>query len=877
MSLTSASKTETISSAPQQHVTRGLTVRSFIVCLFALFLMGVWVEYEELYNYYGGPLAENAPPNSAVGVIVILLAISGVLYLLYRPLRLKPQEMVVILAALLVAAPLMTQGMWHRFFGLISSIPHNEDFKSYESLPSMLWPHGPNLVDGPFNKQLNGFEFSGNGKQTWVTEPWRGREWACPRLDNGTAPGTQSLLSLVLPVREGKRQLLVPGENFLFSCLVKAEGLQSGSTYFVRLQADDGPEQTMLLFAAQTGKTFALPQGFMRIGKCPVTLPVDLRRTLTLSIGLTGPGQLTVQDVQFFNSQAVEGLYTGVRVVRDSRRNTLGAHEQDFTLHRPDSLFSLRGLGYLGAGFIPLQQWMQPAIAWTLLIGALFLGFLGFNVLMRRQWSENERFTFPMNILPRQLLAEETDAQGRPYLAILRNRVMWIGFGITLLLALLKGIHYYIPGVPAPFNETIQPSTLVANPLMKVFLQNASISISLSMLAIALLVETDILFSIWVSFLLFQLLPVFGKAFNWNRYAGYPWEFQQSIGSFLAYAALAMLAARKHLGRVFRHLTGKQPMDDSGEVVSYRVALLMLIGSLALLVAWGMWTRMGWFVSLIFFGYIMLCGFTASKVRAEAGMPFAYWMPYFSMLFVAAVGGFAVFGSTGMLVAAIASGFMCVSCFFFIAPVQVEMMELGRQFKVRLRDVGSGLMLGLFGGLFIGGFVVLCWAYGFGADNLATSWPYAQNWYFSGFRTGELSADRAFEVSNFNVDAMLSVPATKPLDFVNNVDAKGIGLGALVTGLLALLRSLFMWFPLHPLGYVLATTYFARGFWFIAFVAWLIRHIVLRIGGAHSIRKGLVPFCVGMFLACVASIMIFDVVGFYLRSIGMTNIYSRMP
>ena len=34
----------------------------------------------------------------------------------------------------------MTQGMWHRMFGLLAAIPHNQDFKSYESLPPMLWP-----------------------------------------------------------------------------------------------------------------------------------------------------------------------------------------------------------------------------------------------------------------------------------------------------------------------------------------------------------------------------------------------------------------------------------------------------------------------------------------------------------------------------------------------------------------------------------------------------------------------------------------------------------------------------------------------------------------------------------------------------------------
>ncbi len=58
-------------------------------------------------------------------------------------------ELVVVYSALLVAAPLMTQGMWHRMFGLLAAFPHHQNFKAYQSLPTMLWPHGTNLIENP--------------------------------------------------------------------------------------------------------------------------------------------------------------------------------------------------------------------------------------------------------------------------------------------------------------------------------------------------------------------------------------------------------------------------------------------------------------------------------------------------------------------------------------------------------------------------------------------------------------------------------------------------------------------------------------------------------------------------------------------------------
>ena len=161
----------------------GLTIRSFIVCVVAMLAMGMWIEYEELYNTYGGPLAENSPANSAVGVICAVMVIGGALFKLRKSLRLVTAELVVIYSALILAAPLMTQGLWHRFFGLCSGIPHFQDFKSYESLPPMLWPHGNNLAaNGRFEKGMDGYVHAGGGDLNWTELEWRGKKWKSPVL-----------------------------------------------------------------------------------------------------------------------------------------------------------------------------------------------------------------------------------------------------------------------------------------------------------------------------------------------------------------------------------------------------------------------------------------------------------------------------------------------------------------------------------------------------------------------------------------------------------------------------------------------------------------------------------------------------------------------
>jgi hypothetical protein len=852
-------------AAPQG---RGLTWRSLIVCLVSLLLMGVWNEYEVLYCN-GGPLAENSPANSAVGVILLVLGLSAVLYRFRRSLRLGTAELVVVYSALILAAPLMTQGLWHRLFGLVAAIPHNADFKSYESLPPMLWPHGPNLIpDGRFERGLAECTVEG-GRVEWDSVEWRGRKWRVPVLSNAGQTNTSASMTFRIPV-----SAVVPGEQFLFSCLVRARDFAGDSAYAVSLRADDAAPVPLLTGTDTTRPSLALPSGLQRVGLSPVVIPSSLTNRLVLTVGLHGQGTLAMHDLQFFDVEAVEGLYAGRHVIRRSQLDTLGPHERNFTRVRPDNLFSFAGLRYLGSGGIPLRAWAQPALAWTMLVGALFAGFFGLNVLMRKQWVEYERFTFPLTILPKRLLQVEN---GR--LAIFRNRVMWAGFVVAFVLTIWKGLCFYYPALPGFGFGHGSFADYVDNPVLKAFLSEVSmdgiglgLGLTFCLLAVVLLIETDVLFSLWLTFFVFQLWRAFGKAFNLTRYAGYPWEHQQTMGGFIAFAVLALFVGRHHLARVFRLILGHCLPAERREAWTYRGALLLVFASLAAVAGWSVWTQMGLGAGLLFFSYMLVCGFAASKIRAEMGAPMGYLTPYYGMQFAAAAGGFAVFHSTGMLVATIASGFMCTSCFLLMAPAQVEMMELGRHFNVRPRDIGAGLTLGLLGGLFIGGFVVLSWAYGFGANNLKVSFPYELNWYFNGFRAAELNADRAFEagVLGLNADG-------QAFNIIHNPDAKGLAIGAGITFALAALRSLFTWFPLHPLGYVLASTFFMKGLWLYAFLAWAIRLALFRMGGARTIRDGLVPFCVGLFLAAVTSIVVFDIVGIALRLQGVTEVYAGMP
>src|SRR5437773_12424263 len=106
---------------------RTFSYRALVIGLAGILVAGLWIHFHEVLAPHPTVLAENSPPAGAVGIFVGVLLIGGLLARFHRALRLAKGELLVIYAMLVIAAPLMSQGMWHRFLGLLVAIPHNAD------------------------------------------------------------------------------------------------------------------------------------------------------------------------------------------------------------------------------------------------------------------------------------------------------------------------------------------------------------------------------------------------------------------------------------------------------------------------------------------------------------------------------------------------------------------------------------------------------------------------------------------------------------------------------------------------------------------------------------------------------------------------------
>jgi hypothetical protein len=69
-----------------------------------------------------------------------------------------------------------------------------------------------------------------------------------------------------------------------------------------------------------------------------------------------------------------------------------------------------------------------------------------------------------------------------------------------------------------------------------------------------------------------------------------------------------------------------------------------------------------------------------------------------------------------------------------------------------------------------------------------------------------------------------------------------LGIGVLVTYLLMVARSRFVWFTLHPIGYLVGLTYSMNMLWFSVFLGWLCKVLIMRFGGVEIYRRATATF-----------------------------------
>jgi len=485
----------------------------------------------------------------------------------------------------------------------------------------------------------------------------------------------------------------------------------------------------------------------------------------------------------------------------------------------------------LDVGGTPWPAWSGPLAWWLLFFVAFWFTATCIFVLFRAQWSERERLTYPLVSIPVSLIEERPTAGEVP---LLRNRMMWLGFGVVLVFHVMNVLHIVNPSVAAPGPTYALGQFFTERPLDA--LSGISIWHRPELVGLGYLVPLDILFSVWFFFVLEQVAAVLGRAGGFDT-AGYPFDITQGMGAYIAMALFLVFMARRHLADVLRRAwSGTRGADDRTEALPYRIAVPGAAVGFAVVTGFAIRAGVAPWVALLFFGLLFAFQLTYCRIRCESGTPAIWVLPHTELRLFP----FQMLGSDAFKVGGSFSTLSSLTSFYFLVHggffnqttiYQMESFRLADELGMRKRQmVGVGIAAVAIG-LVLAFWMFLWTYYSFGTNVLA-----------GGSTSGTGGVRIAYCLQSWQQTSgqiTLATTAERPRHVAALV-------GFLVTVGLLVTRAVMLRSWLSPLGYIMATIN-GMQLWWSFLLAWIAKAAILRLGGVTLYRR-MVPLFLGLAL-----------------------------
>ena len=486
----------------------------------------------------------------------------------------------------------------------------------------------------------------------------------------------------------------------------------------------------------------------------------------------------------------------------------------------------------------PWQVWVLPLFWWVVLLVGIATATFCATAILRKQWVERERLAFPLAQVPLEMIRP---GKGR-LPAFMANRLFWIGAGIPLFAMGWNVISFFQPTFPT-FPIIHGRSYLQ---IARGF-PNLRTNVNLFVMGFAYLTPLEVLLSVWLFHFLAILQVGVLNRMGWTIGQGDLWSGMSAIvtwqeqGAFLVFVGLGLWMARGHLRDVVRKAWDPQcGVDDSREPISYRTAVVGLLMGLVLVAAWMHRLGMNWLTVFVYgLGFVAVY-LGVGKIVAQCGLIYVR-APITPHTFVSYTLGPEAIGPAGLI--AIASTF-AIWCDNkpVLSTAMVHTHRVGGEIRGRPRVLTVGTALACVVAFSLALYLTLHICYTKG-----------------GVTTG------CWEIRGGNITFF-----TQYVRKIRNPEGPDwtrlthLGVGAVVMLALSFVKYRFVWWPVHPVGFCFAGGWAISSCAFTIFVTWLIKGILLKVGGMTLFRKAR-PFFLGLLLGYVLGVglcFLIDVIWF---------------
>ena len=469
-----------------------------------------------------------------------------------------------------------------------------------------------------------------------------------------------------------------------------------------------------------------------------------------------------------------------------------------------------------------MEAWLWPIIAWSFLVIVLLFIMLCINIIIRKQWIDHEKLSYPLTTLPVELLGNTS--------SLFRNKLIWLGFGIAFGLEIMAGLNYLFPVIPSlkiKYRLFFEDRPWNAMGRLPVYVYPFAIGLGY-------LMPLDLALSFWGFYLFWGLQRVVFSATGWTTAIGY--QTEQRTGAWIGIGLLALITSRREILRVLGNVFSFRSKDGL-----YQLAVYGLIIGLAIVLVFWYFAGLSPWVALGYFGiYLVLCiGMT--RMRAELGPPthelHGVHPDRIMLLFLGSrpLGAQNLTNTT--LLSWLAYGYRCHPM-----PHQLEAFKIGRQFRLRENRIVIALIVASIVGAVISivGHVALYYEFRFARWGVG-EFNRLQNW--------------------------ITTPRAPNLTAIQH-----IGFGFLFTGVLTVLKRQFLWWPFYPVGYAVGNGWAIGWMWFSIFLGWLFKRLLFTGGGVRAYRKAL-PLFLGLIFGQFLAGSLWSLLGVLFNK----NMYTLFP
>ncbi|MBW2341992.1 MAG: hypothetical protein JRF50_16870 [Deltaproteobacteria bacterium] len=486
---------------------------------------------------------------------------------------------------------------------------------------------------------------------------------------------------------------------------------------------------------------------------------------------------------------------------------------------------------------IPWRAWLKPLLIWTLFLAILYFVIFCLSMMLRKQWIEREKLTFPLVQLPLEIIKKPNGAS--LINSFFKNRIMWAGFAFPVILHTFNGLHSYFPAVPRFSTYFFLDPFLVNKPwnAMRPF----PMHIFLSVIGFSYLLNLDVSFSLWFFFLFcrfqYLLAEIFGlrlhTAFGGFSFFARSFTASQEMGAGLIFVAFVIWNTRDHIKNTLRRIVSdgsNKGQENLWAVIGFIIGITALIfihklAGMSLIVS-------SVIVIITFAEYIVL---TWLVVHGGMLLVNPSWGP--NNLLITTIGS-ARLGQSNIAVIFLRPRSLRADLREFMMPNVMNGLKMSDSVRLKRSHLLISMGIAILFGLVVSYYSYISLAYKYGASNMGyVGW--------SGF--GSLR----------EMSSLILNPSK-----TNWTDTIFIALGGIMMSFLMLMRRRFLWWPFHPIGYATLSSWATLQLWFSILIGWFFNFTILKFGGLRIYRKAR-PAFLGLVLGESFMAVVWVIVGLF--------------